>query len=156
MPRWASGGRGPFEFMQFPHKMVFVVPATQARYPTTPTAPPIPVWYLQRHRLQAQSFSANQSGCFRKRCFSTSKSTQELKRCVSFSHFSLTASLPQVPPSPSKFCWGGGSTGSCPTLTGSWRGGVTGGVKSQSKPASSFLTFAPNSQGQPSPSLPNT
>jgi hypothetical protein len=51
---------------------------------------------------------------------------------------------------------GGGSTGSCPTLTGSWRGGVTGGVKSQSKPASSFLTFAPNSQGQPSPSLPNT
>lgn len=108
MPRWASGGRGPFEFMQFPHKMVFVVPATQARYPTTPTAPPIPVWYLQRHRLQAQSFSANQSGCFRKRCFSTSKSTQELKRCVSFSHFSLTASLPQVPPSPSKFCWGGG------------------------------------------------
>lgn len=49
---------------------------------------------------------------------------------------------------------GGGGGGKyrflpCPTLTGSWRGGVTGGVKSQSKPASTFLTFAPNSQGQP-------
>lgn len=98
--RWASGGRGACEFTQFPHKITHVVPATQTRYPTTPTTPPIPVRYLQSHRLQAQSLSANQSGCFRKRCFSTSKTTQEPKRCVSFSHFSLTASLPRYPHAP--------------------------------------------------------
>lgn len=65
--------------MQFSHKIVYVVPATQVGYPSTPTAPPIPVWYLQRHRLQAQSLSANQPSCFRKRCFSASKTAQEPK-----------------------------------------------------------------------------
>lgn len=153
-PRWASGGRGLCEFMQFPHKIVYVVPSTQVRYPP-PTAPPIPVWYLQRHRLQAQSLSANQSGCFRKRCFSTSKTIQEPKCCLSLPLLSDSFFAPGTPKPLKVLLRGGweGSTGSCPTLTGSWRGGVTGGVKSQSKSASSFLTFAPNSRRQPSSSL---
>lgn len=75
---------------------------------------------------------------------------------MSFSHLSIPASLPQLPPSPSRFC----SQGQYKLLPNPYRklgwGVVTGGVKSQSKPASSFLTFAPNSQRQPSPSLPIT
>lgn len=57
----------------------------------------------------------------------------------------------QVPPCPSRFCTREVQAPAQPLPEAG--GGVTGGVKSQSKPASSFLTFAPNSQGQPSQSL---
>lgn len=119
-----------------------VYAATQVRGRASTTTPPVPVWYLQTRRLQAQSLQRKPVCLLYKVVFLLLK-----PRDVSFSRFSLPTSLPQIPPSPTRVC-SRDSTGSCPTLTGSWGGG-TRGVKSQSKPASSFLTFAPDSQRQP-------
>lgn len=65
-----------------------------------PHGPPPPHQYLQRHRLQARSLSANQSGCFRKRVVFLLLKPLRSPSDVSLSHFSLTASLPQYPQAP--------------------------------------------------------
>lgn len=93
-----------------------VCAATQVRNRVSTTSPPVPVWYLQKRRLQAQSLQRKPACLLYKVVFLLLK-----PRDVSFSRFSLPTSLPQVPLSPSRFC-SPDSTGSSPTLTGSWGG----------------------------------